>query len=68
MASPPPYAGSCTRLKNRQGPRTSGDVHRFAECDVFTFTGDLIGRVESYLVPLAPPRRAVTRGRGIARG
>jgi ketosteroid isomerase-like protein len=31
---------------------TSGAVHRFAFCDVFTFRGDLIGRVESYLVPL----------------
>ena len=30
----------------------TGDVHRFAYCDVFTFAGDLIGRVESYLVPL----------------
>ncbi len=30
----------------------SGDVRRFAFCDVFTFTGDRIGRVESYLVPL----------------
>jgi ketosteroid isomerase-like protein len=30
----------------------TGDVHRFAFCDVFTFTGDLISRVESYLVPL----------------
>ncbi|WP_229022957.1 nuclear transport factor 2 family protein [Actinomarinicola tropica] len=31
----------------------SGDEHRFAFCDVFTFSGDLIGRVESYVVPLA---------------
>jgi ketosteroid isomerase-like protein len=30
----------------------TGDVHRFVYCDVFTFAGDLIGRVESYLVPL----------------
>ncbi len=30
----------------------SGEIHRFAYCDVFTFAGDLIGRVESYLVPL----------------
>ncbi len=29
-----------------------GPVHRFAFCDVFTFAGELIGRVESYLVPL----------------
>lgn len=34
--------------------RTSGDVHRFAYCDVFTFAarGDTVRRVESYLVPL----------------
>jgi ketosteroid isomerase-like protein len=30
----------------------SGEVHRFAFCDVFTFAGDLVRRVESYLVPL----------------
>ena len=30
----------------------TGDVHRFAFCDVFTFAGDLIRRVESFLVPL----------------
>jgi uncharacterized protein len=30
----------------------SGEVHRFAYCDVFTFAGDAICRVESYLVPL----------------
>ena len=32
--------------------RRSGEVHRSAFCDVFVFDGDLIGRVESYLVPL----------------
>ena len=30
----------------------SGATFRFAFCDVFTFHGDLICRVESYLVPL----------------
>jgi ketosteroid isomerase-like protein len=35
-----------------QATRTTGEVHRFAYCDVFTFRGDLICRVESYLVPL----------------
>jgi ketosteroid isomerase-like protein len=30
----------------------SGTRHRFAFCDVFTFTGDIVSRVESYLVPL----------------
>ena len=32
--------------------RTTGEVSRFAYCDVFTFTGDKVRRVESYLVPL----------------
>ncbi len=30
----------------------SGEVFHFAFCDVFTFKGELIHRVESYLVPL----------------
>ncbi len=30
----------------------TGAVHRFAFCDVFTFSADRIGRVESYVVPL----------------
>jgi ketosteroid isomerase-like protein len=30
----------------------SGERRRFAFCDVFTFRGDNISRVESYLVPL----------------
>lgn len=30
----------------------SGDTLRFAFCDVFTFSGDLVCRVESYVVPL----------------
>ncbi len=29
-----------------------GDAHRFVFCDIITFDGDLIARVESYLVPL----------------
>jgi uncharacterized protein len=37
---------------------TSGETHRFAYCDVFTFSGDLIRRVESYLVPLESEVRA----------
>ena len=32
--------------------RRDGAVHRFAYCDVFTFAGDLVARVESYLVAL----------------
>jgi ketosteroid isomerase-like protein len=35
-----------------EATRASGERHRFAFCDVFTFTGDEISRVESYLVPL----------------
>ncbi len=36
-----------------------GATHRFAFCDVFTFDGALIVRVESYLVPLTDqPREA----------
>jgi ketosteroid isomerase-like protein len=38
-----------------QGQMKSGDEFRFAFCDVFTFRGDLIGRVESYVVPLTGP-------------
>jgi len=32
--------------------RTEGGEHHFAFCDVFTFRGDLIARVESYVVAL----------------
>ena len=35
-----------------EGTSKGGATHRFAFCDVFTFEGDLIARVESYLVPL----------------
>lgn len=34
------------------GARSTGEVHRFAYCDVFTFAGDKVRRVESYVVPL----------------
>ena len=37
-----------------RGTMKTGDDFRFAFCDVFTFTGDRIGRVESYLVLPAP--------------
>jgi uncharacterized protein len=30
----------------------SGERRRFVYCDVFTFAGDKVSRVESYLVPL----------------
>jgi ketosteroid isomerase-like protein len=35
-----------------EGTFASGGVMRFAYCTVFTFRGDLIARVESYVVPL----------------
>jgi ketosteroid isomerase-like protein len=35
-----------------QGMLKTGDAFRFAFCTVFTFAGELIGRVESYIVPL----------------
>jgi ketosteroid isomerase-like protein len=35
-----------------EATRKGGAVHRFCYCDVFTFEGDRIRRVESYLVPL----------------
>lgn len=35
-----------------EATHASGEVHRFAFCDVFTFAGERIRRVESYLVPL----------------
>ncbi len=38
-----------------EASRRDGVLLRFAYADVFTFTGDLIGRVESYLVPLTNP-------------
>lgn len=39
-------------LGTGQGTFVDGRVHRFAFNDVFTFAGDKISRVESYLVPL----------------
>lgn len=35
-----------------EGTHISGRTHRFAFSDVFVFRGDVICRVESYLVPL----------------
>jgi ketosteroid isomerase-like protein len=41
------------------GGRTKdGEPFRFAFSDVFTFRGELICRVESYLVPLTEPAPA----------
>ena len=39
-------------LGSGSAEQPSGDAHRFAFCDIITFDGDLIARVESYLVPL----------------
>jgi ketosteroid isomerase-like protein len=39
-------------IGNGEGTDASGTAHRFAFCTVFTFAGELIGRVESYIVPL----------------
>jgi ketosteroid isomerase-like protein len=35
--------------------QASGIVFKFAFCDVFTFAGESIARVESYIVPLTSP-------------
>lgn len=35
-----------------EATQRSGELHRFAFCDVLTFAGGKICRVESYLVPL----------------
>ena len=41
-------------IGNGRGRFVGGAAFEFAFCTVFTFTaGDLIGRVESYIVPLA---------------
>jgi ketosteroid isomerase-like protein len=45
-------ADSVVVIGSGGGRRRNGDLHRFAYCDVFTFTGDLVSRVESYVVPL----------------
>ena len=43
-------------IGNGRGRFVGGAAFEFAFCTVFTFTaGDLIGRVESYIVPLASP-------------
>lgn len=45
-------AGTVVAIGDGAATRKDGQVFRFAFCDVFTFTGDKISRVESYLVPL----------------
>lgn len=45
-------ADAVVAIGSGEGRHKSGERHRFAFCDVFTFAGDKIRRVESYLVPL----------------
>ncbi len=42
--------------------QTSGTVFHFAFCDVFTFAGERIRRVESYVVPLTLPEPSRSAG------
>ena len=44
--------GTVVAIGTGEATQVGGQVHRFAYCDVFTFEGELIRRVESYLVPL----------------
>lgn len=45
-------ADTVVAIGSGEGTHRSGSSHRFVYCDVFTFTGSLISRVESYLVPV----------------
>ena len=45
-------ADTVVAIGNGETTHKSGERRRFAFCDVFTFAGDEICRVESYLVPL----------------
>ena len=45
-------ADAVVAIGNGETTHNNGEVHRFAFCDVFTFAGAEICRVESYLVPL----------------
>jgi uncharacterized protein len=45
-------ADTVVAIGNGETTHRSGERRRFAFCDVFTFAGDEICRVESYLVPL----------------
>jgi thioredoxin reductase/ketosteroid isomerase-like protein len=45
--------GTVVAIGSGEANHTSGTVQRFGFCDVFTFAGERICRVESYLVPLA---------------
>jgi uncharacterized protein len=45
-------ADTVVAIGGGEATHKSGQLRRFAFCDVFTFAGDKISRVESYLVPL----------------
>ena len=45
-------ADTVVAIGTGESTHKSGQVFRFAYCDVFTFAGDKIHRVESYVVPL----------------
>jgi ketosteroid isomerase-like protein len=45
-------ADAVVAIGNGEATHKSGERHRFAFCTVFTFAGDGICRVESFLVPL----------------
>ena len=45
-------ADTVVAIGNGTGLHKSGQRHRFGFCTVFTFDGDKVRRVESYIVPL----------------
>ena len=45
-------ADTIVAIGNGETTHRSGDLLRFAFCDVFSFAGDRIRRVESYVVPV----------------
>ena len=45
--------GTVVAIGEGAGTHAGGAAHRFAFCTVFTFRGDAISRVESYVTPLS---------------
>ena len=45
-------ADTVVAIGNGAGSQTSGERFRFADRTVFTFAGEKVRRVESYVVPL----------------
>ncbi len=45
-------ADTVVAIGNGETTHKSGDLHRFAFCDIFTFAGEKVCRRESYVVPL----------------